>query len=223
MFGLITLAATIGIADSVNPSTVAPALYLATSRDGARKVAALTLGVFAVNFLGGIFLTLGPGQAILAVVPRPTRHTTHLVELFVGIALALVAAGLWLGRERVARRVAGEEKRIQRSSLLVGATVTAAELPTAFPYFAVIAAVIGSGRDVPTEIALLAVFNTAFVAPLLLIALVRSRAGERGTALLARIRLQLDRRAAVIIPALLFAIACVVALIGTIGLAGGLS
>lgn len=222
MLGLITLAATIGLADSVNPSTVAPALYLATSRDGARKVAALTLGVFAVNFLGGIFLTLGPGQAILAVVPRPTRHTTHLVELFVGFALALVAAGLWFGRERIARRMAGEEKRILRSSVLVGATVTAAELPTAFPYFAVIAAVIGSGRNVPTQIVLLAIFNTAFVAPLFLIGLIRSRAGERGAALLARIRIQLDRQAAVIIPTLLFAIACVVALIGTIGLAGGL-
>jgi cytochrome c biogenesis protein CcdA len=223
VLGLITLAATIGLADSVNPSTVAPALYLATSRDGARRVAALTLGVFAVNFLGGVFLTLGPGQAILAVVPRPTRHTTHLVEVFVGSALALVAAGLWFGRGRITRRVAGEKKRIRSSSVLVGATVTAAELPTAFPYFAVIAAVIGSGRNVPTKIALLAIFNAAFVAPLLLISLIRSRAGERGAALLARIRIQLDRHAALIIPTLLFAIACVIALIGTIGLVGGLS
>lgn len=221
MLGLVTLAATIGLADSINPSTIAPALYLATSRDGARRVAALTLGVFAVNLLGGIILTLGPGQVILAVVPRPTRHTTHLVELFVGIALALVAAGLWFGRERIARRMANEEKRLRRSSLLVGAIVTAAELPTAFPYFAVIAAVIGSGKNIPTQIGLLAVFNTAFVAPLLLIGLIRRRAGERGTALLARLRIQLDRRAAVIIPILLFAIACVVASIGMIGLAGG--
>ena len=219
MPALIAVALTVGLADSLNPSTVGPALDLAIGRDPVRRVVAFALGVFAVSFTGGVVLTLGPGRALIALVPRPGPHMTHLIELAVGIALALLAAGLWIGRERVAAHLTREPARSGRSSFVVGATIMAVELPTAFPYFAVILAILGSQTTaIPRQLAVLVVFNVAFVAPLLLIAAARGLAGDGGAKVMERVRAALERRAAVLLPAVVFAIAVVVASIGTIGL-----
>ena len=57
-----------------------------------------------------------------------------------------------------------------RSSAVLGATITAVELPTAFPYFAAIAAVVGSGLDVDApDRCCIVLFNVCFIAPLLCI------------------------------------------------------
>jgi hypothetical protein len=53
VLSLITVALTVGLADSLNPSKVGPALYLAIGKKAVRRVAAFTLGVFAVSFCGG--------------------------------------------------------------------------------------------------------------------------------------------------------------------------
>ena len=48
MIRLLGLVISIGIADSLNPTTIAPALYLASGRHPRRQVAEFTLAVFAV-------------------------------------------------------------------------------------------------------------------------------------------------------------------------------
>ena len=53
MLRLIGLMMSIGFADSLNPTTIAPALYLATNeRDARNQVAQFSAAVFAVYFLG---------------------------------------------------------------------------------------------------------------------------------------------------------------------------
>ncbi len=218
MLGLVVFVASVGLVDSVNPSTIAPALYLATGRDACRGLAGFIAGVVVVSMLAGLVLTLGPGQVILGSVPRPGRHATHLIELALGVAALVFGVGLWMLRERVARRVVGSEERSARNSLLLGAGIMAVELPTALPYFAVIAAIIAGDGSALTQISLLLLFNGVFAAPLLVILAIRSVAGPRSVAALARFRLQLNRRAAVIIPGLAFAAAAALLLLGGIGL-----
>ncbi len=53
MLRLIGLVVSIGIADSVNPTTIGPALYLSTSEGARMKVIEFTGAVFAVYLLGG--------------------------------------------------------------------------------------------------------------------------------------------------------------------------
>lgn len=218
MLSLVALVVTVGLVDSVNPSTVGPALYLATRRGSRHGVAAFTLGVFGMSFLGGLVLTLGPGHALVTALPRPGRHTTALVELCLGAASLLVALGLWLARSRVARRVRRNERRAGRSPLILGAGIMAVELPTAFPYFAVVAAVVGSGRRVETQIALVILFNTIFVTPLITIAALRSLAHERAEASLTRLRDRVDRHTAALLPALVALVGVALLAIGTSGL-----
>jgi len=212
---LALLVLSIGVADSINPSTVAPALYLALDRDGVRRLAGFTAGVFGVYFAGGVVLTLGP----LSAVPDPGATVKHLIELGLGAGTLVFAAGLWLTRAHVARRLAREERRIRRSSFLLGATIMAVELPTAFPYFAAITAIVASGRGRATEVLLLVLFNLAFVAPLVAVLAVRAAAGTRGEVRLERVRLLLDGHAPVLLPALALAIAAALLLVGGIGLA----
>lgn len=218
MLALVALVLSIGIADSVNPSTVAPALFLATRTAATRSLAAFTAGVFSVYTLGGVILALGPGQAALAALPRPDHDTVHEIELGGGVALLLVAAALWFARARLARRVERGPRWGERSSFLVGAAIMAFELPTAFPYFAAIAAIVGSNRSLPVQIGLIVLFNLAFVAPLLAITAVRAFAGPRGERVLAAVRAQLDRRVPMLVAALVFILALVVLTIGIVGI-----
>ena len=215
MSALALLVLSIGIADSINPSTVAPALYLALGRHGVRDVALFTAGVFVVYLGGGIALTLGPGRAI----PTPGETVKHLVELGLGAGTLVFALVLWLFRSWIARRLAADERRFGRSPLLLGAAIMAVELPTAFPYFAAIAAIIASGRRPVTEVLLLVLFNVAFVAPLLGIGAVRGAAGARGEARLERFRLLLERHAPLLLPVLALVIAAALLLAGGIGIA----
>jgi cytochrome c biogenesis protein CcdA len=219
MGGLIALAVSVGLADSINPSTVGPALYLATRSDAPRRLHAFIAGVFLANLLGGVLLTLGPGQALLALVPRPNAETRGWLELSAGGALAILAAVLWLTRAKLAQRFAGKRANMQRRSFLLGASIMAVELPTALPYFAVIAAVVGSGRNVVDQLVALAIFNAAFVTPLLLIAAIRRLMQERGSSVLERSRALLDRFAPILVPILILAIALVLIALGSIGVA----
>src|SRR5436309_1702236 len=77
MRALVALVLSVGLVDSLNPSTVGPAVYLATRKYALRSLLGFTLGVFAVNVAAGLVLTLGPGQAILAAVPNVGEHTKH--------------------------------------------------------------------------------------------------------------------------------------------------
>ena len=215
MTGLALLVLAIGIADSINPSTVAPALYLALGHDGVRSVAAFTAGVFTVYLAGGIALTLGPASA----VPNPGATLKHLIEIGLGLGTLAFALVLWLTRGRIARRLADEERRVRGAPVLLGAAIMAVELPTAFPLFAAIAAIVASGRGPVTEVLLIVLFTVAFVTPLLAILGVRAAAGAPGRARLERLRLSLERRAPVLLPALALAIAAALLLAGGIGLA----
>jgi cytochrome c biogenesis protein CcdA len=215
LFGLVLI---VGIADSANPSTLAPALYLAAGPTPLRGLAGFIMGVFSVNLVAGLVLMLGPGQALLALVPHPGREARHLLELGLGVGLLVLAAGLWRARQRVASHVAENRDRVDRSSFLVGGGIVLVELPTAVPYFAVIAAIVASGSHALTQIGLLGIFNAAFIAPLVAMLLVRALANERGGRMLERLRGQLEQRMGVIIPALVLLIAVVLVAVGTRGL-----
>jgi cytochrome c biogenesis protein CcdA len=94
----------VGLADSLTPSTIGPALYLATGRKRAWRVAQFTAGFFAVNFAGGLVLMIGPGRLLLGLVPHPQGTVRHVIELVAGVVLILAAVVLFMGRQRLARR-----------------------------------------------------------------------------------------------------------------------
>ena len=76
LFGIVV---SIGLADSMNPSTIAPGLYLAVGERARSSLIQFTLAVFAVNLVGGAVIALGPGQVDPRTsfrIPTPPRDTS---------------------------------------------------------------------------------------------------------------------------------------------------
>src|SRR5436309_4469128 len=181
MLRRVSVAISVGLADSLNPSTVGPALYVATLKQRVWRVTQFTIGVFSVTLVGGLVLTIGPGRLLLGLVPHPQGTVRHVIELVAGIGLLIAAVALWVGRRGLARRelpMRGGSSG-SGSCLITGASIAAVELPTAVPYFAVIAAIVASSANLPQEIGLVALYNFAFVLPLLGMVVALLVAGER--------------------------------------------
>jgi len=216
---LLGLAISIGVADSLNPSTIAPALYLAAGRHPRRRVAEFTAGVFVVYTLGGMAVALGPGELLLSLVPHPGRQLGFWVETIAGVLMLVASGVLWLRRRQLAGRLTPSfTPRSRRSSAVLGATITAVELPTAFPYFAVIAAMIGAGLGPPRVVFLLLVFNVCFIAPLLGILATLTVGGPDAQAQLARGRRRLEANWPKVLAALALVAGLVITLLGVTGL-----
>lgn len=202
MLRLIGLVVSIGLADSLNPTTIAPALYLASGDRARERVTEFTLGVFLVYLTGGAAVALGPGQLVLSLLPKPHHEARSVLEIVVGFAMIVAGMLLWRKRVSLAQRDPPSVKAEGRSSALLGATITAVELPTAFPYFAAIAAIVGSGLDPGRQLVLLVLFNLCFVFPLLVIVVTLWVAGDRAGPILARGRQFLQRRWPVVVSGL---------------------
>ncbi len=169
MLRLIGIVISIGLADSVNPSTIGPALYMATGERGRGRVAEFTMAVFAVYFLGGAAIVLGAGAVFRSILPHPHHHITNIVEITVGVAMIVAAVLLWRYRQRLSHRDPPDFDPHGKSSWVLGASITVVELPTAFPYFAAIAAIVGADVDAVGALLLLLLFNVCFVLPLIAI------------------------------------------------------
>lgn len=218
MLRLIGLVVSIGLADSLNPTTIAPALYLASGNRARTQVVEFTVGVFGVYLIGGAAIALGPGQLLLSLVPKPGRDARHIIEIVAGIALLFAAWMLWRHRDRLAERRLPQPKSESRSSALLGATISAVELPTAFPYFAAIAAIVGSGIDPARQLVLLLLFNICFVAPLLGIIGTLTFGGRHADRMLAIGRNFLQRNWPLILSSLMLLAGLFVVLLGVTGL-----
>jgi cytochrome c biogenesis protein CcdA len=209
----------IGLGDSLNPSTLGPAMYLVTTEHPRRALTEFLLGLVTVNFIGGALIMLGPGQLILDLVPKPKPFTRHLIEVVAGVVLIAIAVMLWTGRRALGRRKPPTFSGGKRSGVLLGAGIALVELPTALPYFAAIAVIVGSGVSTPEKLALLMIFNLAFVAPVIAILITLLVLGDAAKQPLARAnRWVLSRwpTALAVIAAVLGAIVLTVGVVGLV-------
>lgn len=218
---LVVLVVSIGIADSLNPATVAPALFLATTDHPRRQVGEFTAAFCAVNLAGGALIALGPGQLVLSLAPRPGPTAKHLAELIGGAAL-LVAAGILLAaHDRLRRRELAPRAAGRRSGLALGAAIAAVELPSALPYFAAIAAIVASEASIGQQIVLLALFNAAFLLPVLAILALLVFARERAERVVAPLGRWIQRHWPTLVGWLLAALGGAAVAFGIVGLAHG--
>jgi cytochrome c biogenesis protein CcdA len=175
---LLLLVASIALADAVNPGTLAPAFYLATRARAVRRLASFAGAFFAVNFAGGVLIVLGPGQLILAALPHPHRTARFVIEIAIGAVLIAIGAYL-LARRRERSNQVNIPSLGGRGTAALGASIAAVELPTALPYFAALAAIIGSGVSLASQLLLVAAFNLVFISPVLAMIGALLIAGER--------------------------------------------
>lgn len=218
MKALVLLVLGIALVDGLNPSTIAPALVLAVRQRGVLLVALFTLGVFVPSLAAGVLVVIGPGRALLDLVPHIGPDAKHLIEIGAAVALGLLAWILWTQRGRVAGGMSREPPGGGRGAAGLGAGIILAELPTAVPYFAALAAIVGSSATLAARLALVALFNVAFVLPLLAILAVRMLAGPRSERLLELTRGALDSYLGVVLPFAVALLAAALLIVGVIGI-----
>jgi cytochrome c biogenesis protein CcdA len=218
MLRLISIVVTIGLADSLNPTTIAPALYLATGKRAPGRVAEFTAAVFAVYFLGGAAIAVGAGQLIRPLLPHPRHHIADIVEIAVGAAMIAAAAILWRHRARLSLRDPPDFDPQGKSSWFLGASITAVELPTAFPYFAAIAAIVGSGHGPVRVMFLLLLFNLCFIWPLLAIIAILTFAPNKSDRVLSDARRFLQKNWPTVLAGLALVAGAFVVTLGLTGL-----
>jgi cytochrome c biogenesis protein CcdA len=131
------------------------------------------------------------------------------------------AAILWRRRVNLARHELPSPSAEGKSSFLVGLTIAGVELPTAFPYFAAIAAIVGSGLGAASQVIALAVYNIVFVMPLILIVITITVAGDRSQAILEKGRDLLQRHWPALLASLALIAGVYVAALGITGLVSG--
>jgi len=251
-FRTLSIVISVGLADSVNASTIGPALFLAAGEHPRWSVLGFTLGIVAVFFLGGALLVLGPGRALLALVPQPTRTARYIIETVVGVILLVGAVVLWTRRRSLSRKAGEDRKRREaggqggdsaqqgpsgdergsddggrtqrrRSPALTGAGIAVVELPTAFPYFAAIAKIVSSHISLAGELLLVAVYDLCFVLPLIGIILVLTVASDGATQKLSRIRARFEAHWPAVASGAALIVGVYVTALGVTGLISGTS
>ncbi|HYB30345.1 MAG TPA: GAP family protein [Solirubrobacteraceae bacterium] len=220
MLRLIGVVLSIALADSLNPSTIAPGLYIAIGKQPLGSLMQFTLAVLVINFVGGAAIALGPGEAVLALVPKPDATARYIGETVAGVLMLVGAAVLWHRRKRLAARQLPEPRSEGRSAFLLGVTISAVELPTAFPYFAAIAAIVDSGFGPVRQLILVGLYNLAFVFPLILMIGTLVIAPHRAASILERARNALQRRWPLLLAGLALIAGVFVTTLGITGLAG---
>jgi cytochrome c biogenesis protein CcdA len=217
---ILALVVTVALGDSLNPSTIGPALFIASGERARIALFEFTLAVFVVHFAGGAILLLGPGHLLLSFVNKLAPTTRDALELAAGLALLLAGTVIWHQRHRLAQKRLPSPNPRRKSSIVLGATIIAIELPTAFPYFAAITAILGAADDTPAQLSLLAVYNLCFILPLAAILLTLLLAGERADERLIRVREITDRRWPEAFAAVLFVLGLAVAGFAGVALSG---
>jgi cytochrome c biogenesis protein CcdA len=177
----------LGLADSLNPVTIAVGVLIAAGRRPVARLATYTTGIYVTYFLGGLLLTLGPAALLQQALHHVAGVRTHIAEIVIGVG-ALAVAGFMATRppETVGRHLPGNLR--PSGTFALGAVVTVIDLPTALMYFGAIALMVGADLSVASRVVLLVVFNLAYVAPLIGIAVIVGVMRERAEPLLGTIR-----------------------------------
>ncbi|HEX4519742.1 MAG TPA: GAP family protein [Gaiellaceae bacterium] len=217
LFRLALVSLSVGLADSLSPETVGPALLLATGPKRIWRVMQFTLGVFVVYFAVGVVLLTGPGRWLIGFVPNPQGTVRHVIEIVAGVVLLACGAALWFGRRRLGRRELPGGGARGGSSFVAGATIAAVGMPTAVPYLAVIAGIVASSATIPQEVVLLLIYNVAVVVPLLAIVVILLVAGKHADRPLATMASWLQRQWPVVLAILLLLIGSILILLGGAG------
>jgi hypothetical protein len=155
-------------------------LLVATGDHPRRRAVAFTLAAFAVTFLFGLAIGLGLGDLILSVVPKPSATVKYALVSAAGLVLVVGGAVMWIRRRTLVSSGASADRReVHEPAALLGAGIAGLELLSAFPYFAAIALIVGSGVSNAGKLSLLVLYCVVYALPLIVIAAVIAVMGKR--------------------------------------------
>ena len=185
MLKLAVAVVAIALADCINPSLIGGELFVATGKHPRQKTIAFTVAAWIVTFVFGLALALGLGDLILGLVPKPGRTVKYGLIAAAGVVLVVGGAVVWIRRTSLVSTEASNDRHDpHRPAALMGAGIAGLELLTAFPYFAAIAMIVGSGVSNAGRLLLLILYCLIYTLPLIAIAVLIAVMGERAEQIL---------------------------------------
>lgn len=169
----------IALPDCLNPTLIGGELFVATRPRPRRATVAFTIAAFAVTLAFGVAIALGLGDIVLAIVPKPSSGVKYGLITAAGAVMALGGLIIVLRRRALASAEPGHGASRDGPAALIGAALAGVELLSAFPYFAAIALIVGSGVSNPQKLSLLVLYCVIYALPLIAIALAIVVMGER--------------------------------------------
>jgi cytochrome c biogenesis protein CcdA len=224
LLSLALVVAAIAIPDSINPSLILADLYLAAGPHALRRTIEFVVAVFVVTFVGGVLILLGVAGLVSSLLPTLSSEVKNALITAGGVSLLLGGIAVWTKRSSLSRRQSrARDRKVDQSrpAALLGGGIAGVELLTAFPYFAAIGIIVGSGSSLPGKVVLLGIYNVAYVLPLIAISVVCAVMGPRASGLLNRIRDAALRRWPVVVAPLAFVLGLALTVLGTVRLTGG--
>jgi cytochrome c biogenesis protein CcdA len=184
MPALVLAVVAIAIPDALNPTLIAGAVYLALGGEAGgafKRTLAFTLAAFAVTLAAGLAIALGLGEVILSLLPKLSSTVKWKVLTVVGALLMCGGVAIWWRRDSLASDPpsASREPGHTGSPVLMGAGIAGLELPTAFPYFAAIATILGASVAFSGKAFLLLLYNVIYISPLIAIVIACAVMGDR--------------------------------------------
>jgi cytochrome c biogenesis protein CcdA len=185
MLKLTVAVVAIALADCINPSLIAGELFVATGERRLRQTTAFAAAAFVVTFVFGFALAVGLGDVILSLAPNPGRSVKYTLFVIAGIVLLVGGSVVWVRRRTLVSTTHGDDPpQRRRPAVLMGAGIAGLELLTAFPYFAAIAMIAGSGVSNVEKLSLLVIYCVIYVLPLFAIVVVIAIMGQRADRIL---------------------------------------
>lgn len=185
MLKLAAAVVAIALADCINPSLIGGELFVATGKHPRHQTIAFTVAAWIVTFVFGLALALGLGDLILALVPKPGRTVKYGLIAAAGVVLVVGGAAVWIRRRSLVSTESSNDRHDpHRPAALMGAGIAGLELLTAFPYFAAIAMIVGSGVSNAGRLLLLILYCLIYTLPLIAIAVLIAVMGERAERIL---------------------------------------
>lgn len=181
MLKLALTVVAIALPDCINPSLIGGELFVAAGPHPRRRAATFTAAAWTVTFVFGVAFALGLGDLILSLVPKPGPTVKYALITAAGAVLVAGALVIWIRRRALASsHPSADHEKSSGSPAAIGAGIAGFELLTAFPYFAAIALIVGSGVSNAAKLSLLALYCVVYALPLLVIAAVLFIMGDRG-------------------------------------------
>ena len=184
MLKLALTVVAIALPDCINPSLMGGELFVAMGSHPRRRTAAFTLAALAVTFAFGLAFALGLGDLILSLVPKPGATVKYALTVAAGVVLAVGGVLVWIRGAALRSSNSSADRSSRAAAGPIGAGLAGLELLTAFPYFAAIALIVGSGVALGSQLFLLLLYCVVYALPLIVIALVFAVRGERAKAIL---------------------------------------
>ncbi len=179
MPGLALAVVAIALPDSLNPSLIAAAAYLALGPHPFRRTLAFTIAAFVVTLVGATLVALGLGDLVVSLLPTLSRSLKWQLLAVLGVALAIGGVVLWFRRNSLAGEPPSHREAASGSAIVMGGGIAGVEFLTAFPYFAAIALVVGSSESSAAKASLIVLYDVVYILPLVAIVVACGLLGDR--------------------------------------------